>query len=329
MKDRNLLEKNNISAGKERPADGREARPPEGYQEARPANGQMTPLMRLLWDGIRIIAGAFILGLAINIFFEPCHIVAGGITGLGMVIREVLIRRGIDVPLWLANLVLNVPLFVGAYFINGRKFIVRTGIAMASLTLSLYISASWGYKGGETLINAIYGGILSGIGCGLVFSAQATTGGTDLLAAILHHFIRHLSVASLLFFTDFAVIVLSVLVFGMNLALYAIIGIYITSWVADRVVDGFHYSKAIFIISEKSDEIAARLMAELNRGATGIPAVGKYTGASKEMLYVVTSAREAVNAKRIVREVDPRAFMMLTDTKEVLGEGFGEYEAAK
>lgn len=301
----------------------------DAAKEERPANGQMTPAMRLLWDGIRIFAGAFILGLAINIFFEPYHIVAGGITGLGMVLREVLGRRGVEVPLWLANLVLNVPLFIGAYFLHGRKFILRTGFAMASLTLSLYVSVSWGYDSGEVLINAIYGGILSGIGCGLVFAARATTGGTDLLAAILHYFIRHLSVAALTFFTDFAVIVASVLVFGMNLALYAIIGIYITAWVADRVVDGFHYSKAIFIISEKSNEIAARLMEELNRGATGIPAVGKYTGASKEMLYVVTSTREAVHAKRIVQEVDPRAFMMLTDTKEVLGEGFTEYDTAK
>ena len=273
-----------------------------------------------------IIIGSCILGFSLNVFFEPCNLVAGGITGLSIIIKELGARVGIDVPLWLSNLVLNIPLFIGAYFLNGQKFILRTAVATLTLSFALYISQNWGYDSGELLINAVYGGVTGGIGIGLVLTASATTGGTDLLAAIIHYFCRHLSTAMLLFACDFVIMVLSVLVFGMNLALYALIGVFLNSWIADRLVDGFNYSKALFIISDHSEEISSRLMQELDRGVTGIPVYGKYTGKQREMLLVVTSLRQAANAKRIVREIDPNAFLIVTDSNEVLGEGFADHD---
>ena len=275
-------------------------------------------------DYVKIVAGAFILGISLNVFFEPCHLVAGGVTGLGIIIKELGSRAGIDLPLWLTNILLNAPLFIGAFFLNGRRFILRTAAATVALSASLYLTVSWAYDSGELLINALYGGVVGGIGIGLVLSASATTGGTDLLASILHHFFRHLSVPRLLFVADLVVIVLSVVVFGMNLALYAIIGIFLTSFVADQYLDGVHFSKAFYIISDHSQEIAEALMKELDRGVTGIPVEGKYTGTRREMLYVVMSVRESARAKQIVKTIDPKAFMMVADTKEVLGEGFSE-----
>lgn len=277
-------------------------------------------------DLIKIMIGAALLGFSLNIFFEPYHLVAGGITGLGIVLKELTGRwTGWELPLWMSNILLNVPLFIGAYVLQGRKFILRTGFATLMLSLALYLSKNWGYFGGDLLINTVYGGVMGGVGIGLVLSASATTGGTDLLASILHHFTRHISVTVYLFIVDAVIIVLSILVFGVNLALYAIIGIYLTSRVADWVVDGLHYSKALFIISDCSQEIAERLIKELDRGATGIGVTGKYTGQQREMLFVVMSVKETVTAKRIVKELDPGAFMMITDTKEVLGEGFTEH----
>ena len=282
---------------------------------------------RRMWtDLCKITAGALILGFSLNMFFEPYNLVAGGITGLGIVLKEMSLRWfGWELPLWLSNILLNAPLFIGGYFLQGRAFILKTGYATMVLSVGLYLSADWGYYGGDILINTVYGGVMGGAGIGLVLSASATTGGTDLLASILHYFMRHISVAVYLFLVDGVIIVLSILVFGINLALYAIIGIYLTSWVADKVVDGLHYSKALFIISDKSEEISGRLLRELSRGATGIPVVGKYTGEPREMLYIVMSVKETVVAKRVVQEVDPNAFMMITDTKEVLGEGFSEH----
>ena len=282
---------------------------------------------RRMWtDLCKITAGALILGFSLNMFFEPYNLVAGGITGLGIVLKEMSLRWfGWELPLWLSNILLNAPLFIGGYFLQGRAFILKTGYATMVLSVGLYLSADWGYYGGDILINTVYGGVMGGAGIGLVLSASATTGGTDLLASILHYFMRHISVAVYLFLVDGVIIVLSILVFGINLALYAIIGIYLTSWVADKVVDGLHYSKALFIISDKSEEISGRLLRELSRGGTGIPVVGKYTGEPREMLYIVMSVKETVVAKRVVKEVDPNAFMMITDTKEVLGEGFSEH----
>lgn len=274
----------------------------------------------------KITLGALLLGFSLNMFFEPYNLVAGGITGLGMVLKELSLRWfGWELPLWLSNILLNAPLFIGGYFLQGRAFILKTGYATMILSLGLYLSSSWGYYEGDLLINTVYGGVIGGAGIGLVLSASATTGGSDLLASILHYFTRHISVAVYLFLVDGIIIVLSILVFGVNLALYAIIGIYLTSWVADKVVDGLHYSKALFIISDQNEEISKRLLEELERGATGIPVIGKYTGEQREMLYVVMSVKETVIAKRIVKEVDPSAFMMITDTKEVLGEGFSEH----
>ena len=277
------------------------------------------------WDLLRVSLGGIILGIALNMFFEPYNLVAGGVTGLSMVVKEVTQRWfGWGMPLWLSNILFNAPLFVGGYFIQGKGFILKTGIATLSLSFGLYISESWGYLSGDLLINAIYGGIMAGCGIGLVLAASATTGGSDMLASILHHFSKHISVATYLFVIDSIIIGLSVLVFGVQLALYAIIGIYLTSYVADRVVDGMHYSKALFIISERNEEICEKLLKVLERGVTGIPVVGKYTGTQREMLYVVMSVKETVEAKRIVKELDPGAFLMITDTKEVLGEGFME-----
>ena len=277
-------------------------------------------------DILKIIVGSLLLGFSLNIFFEPYNLVAGGITGLGIVIKELSGRWfGWEVPLWLSNILLNAPLFIGAYFLQGKLFVIKTGFSTLMLSLGLYISKSWGYYSGELLINAVYGGVMGGAGIGLVLSASATTGGTDLLASILHHIFKYISVPAYLFVIDALIITLSIIVFGVNLALYAIIGIYLTSWLADKVVDGLHYSKALFIISDRSEEITQRLLKETDRGVTGIPVVGKYTGQSREMLYVVMSVKETVEAKRIVKEIDPTAFMMITDTQEVLGEGFSEH----
>lgn len=277
-------------------------------------------------DMVKLTIGALLLGISLNMFFEPYNLVAGGITGLGIVLKELSVRWfGWELPLWLSNILLNAPLFVGAFFLQGRTFVLRTGYATAILSLGLYISRDWGYFGGDLLINTVYGGVVGGAGIGLVLSASATTGGTDLLASILHYFNRHISIATYLFIIDALIIVASILVFGVNLALYAIIGIYLTSLVADKVVDGFHYSKALFIISDRSQEITQRLIHELDRGVTGIRVTGQYTGEERKMLYSVMSVKETVVAKRIVKELDPRAFMVITDTKEVLGEGFMEY----
>lgn len=282
---------------------------------------------KIKWmDLAKIVVGAMLLGFSLNIFFEPFNLVAGGITGLGIVLKELTGRwTGWELPLWMSNILLNVPLFIGAYVLQGRKFILRTGLATLMLSLSLFISKNWGYFDGGLLINTVYGGAMGGVGIGLVLSASATTGGTDLLASILHHFTKHISVTVYLFLVDAVIIILSILVFGVNLALYAIIGIYLTSRVADWVVDGLHYSKALFVISDSSGEIASRLTKELNRGVTGIDVTGKYTGQPREMLFVVMSVKETVSAKRIVKELDPNAFMVITDAKEVLGEGFAEH----
>ena len=198
-------------------------------------------------DLLKIMIGSMLLGFSLNIFFEPYHLVAGGITGLGIVLKELTGRwTGWELPLWMSNILLNVPLFIGAYVLQGRKFILRTGFATLMLSLALYLSKNWGYFGGDLLINTVYGGAMGGVGIGLVLSASATTGGTDLLASILHHFTRHISVTVYLFIVDAVIIVLSILVFGVNLALYAALPAFSGRFLSPRFF--FPHRKPLFCI---------------------------------------------------------------------------------
>ena len=178
--------------------------------------------------------------------------------------------------------------------------------------------------GDDLLLSALYGGLIVGTGIGLVFVAQATTGGTDLIAALIQHFLRHYSTASIMWILDTLIVLFGAYLFGIQMTLYAIIAIYLTSRVADGLIDGLKFSKAAFIITEDPDQVATLLMEDLDRGVTGISATGMYSGTAKNMLFCVVSKKEIVMLKELTKECDPNAFVIVTDVREVLGEGFIE-----
>ena len=161
-----------------------------------------------------------------------------------------------------------------------------------------------------------------GAGIGLVFAARATTGGTDLIAALIQHFLRHYSISSIMWIIDTAIVLLGAFLYGIQMALYAIIAIYLTSKISDGIIDGLKFSKAAFIITEKPGELASLVMEELDRGVTGISATGMYSGQNKNMLFCVVARKEIVRLKELAKDCDPDAFVIVTDVREVLGEGF-------
>ena len=175
------------------------------------------------------------------------------------------------------------------------------------------------------MLSAIYGGAISGAGIGLVLLGKATTGGTDMVASLIQHYLRHYSVVQIMMILDGIIILFGVAAFGIQSALYAVVAIFITSKLSDALMEGLKYSKAVFIISNKADEVAKTLMRELSRGVTGIHASGMYSGERKNMLYCVVSKKEIVELKDIVIRLDREAFVIVTDAREVLGEGFLEY----
>ena len=179
---------------------------------------------------------------------------------------------------------------------------------------------------GDMLLVALFGGVFSGAGMGMVLRANATTGGTDMVAALIQLKIRHYNVAQIMQVLDGAIVILGFFVFGLRPSLYAIVAIFVTTKVSDAILEGFKYSKAAYIITDKYEEVAKVLMEELDRGATGLKATGMYTGKDRCVLYCVVSKKQIVTLKEIVVNIDPKAFVIVSDVREVLGEGFLDYK---
>lgn len=276
-------------------------------------------------DYIRIIIGTTLLAVAISVFFDPLGMVVGGVTGIAIIVKkltEFIIEGGI--PIWMTNLVINIPLFLIALLVKGKNFGGKSAFATFYLSLILYFTQYLPKLTDDILLGSIFGGIVAGIGLGFVFSALATTGGTDLAASIIQHFIKYLSVARIMMIVDGLIIFGGFFVFGAEKTLYAVISVYISAKVIDALLEGLSFAKAAFIITDFEEEVAAELFERLDRGLTGLHGEGMYTGNSKKVLLCVVSKRQIVQLKEIVKNIDNNAFVIVADVREVLGEGFIE-----
>jgi uncharacterized membrane-anchored protein YitT (DUF2179 family) len=271
--------------------------------------------------------GITLLAIGLNMFFIPLDLVTGGVTGLAIIIKKLtqgIIPGGIE-P-WITNIIINIPLFLTAIFIKGKNFGGRSLFSTMFLSVALIYTSYLPAATNDILLGSVFGGALSGAGLGLVFSAYSTTGGTDLAASIIQHYIKHISVAQIMFLLDALIIISGYFIFGIEKAMYAIVAVFISAKVIDAILEGIHFSKAAFIISDYNEEISQEIMERLDRGVTGLQGSGKYSKKNKEVLLCVVSKKEIVKLKEIVREIDKSAFVIVADVKEVLGEGFIEYK---
>jgi len=274
-------------------------------------------------DYTLIIIGDFLLAYAIVAFFQPYNMVTGGISGLAIIVAYYSTQWWVEIPVWVSNLAFNIPLFIlGGIILKGES-IIKSAFAAVFLSAALFIVQFIPPVPGDIVLSTIFGGVIAGFGVGLVLKAMATTGGTTLAGAILHKtFFKHISVARLIFACDAIVIVIGLLVFGPAATMYAIAAIYVCTKVMEATMEGMHFAKAAFIISEKSETIAQHVLANLNRGATELKGRGMYTKQDKNVLICVVSTKESVRLKELVSEIDASAFVIMTDVREVLGEGF-------
>ena len=279
-----------------------------------------------LWlEYLMIIVGTGLMSLAINSVFDASGMVTGGFSGIAIIIKawtKGLVNGGI--PLWVTNCVLNIPLFFIAWRVKGFSFIKKAILGEISLSVWLAIQPVFHLAGDDLLLAALYGGVIQGVGIGLVFLGGGTTGGTDMMAAIIQKFLQHYSISQIMQIIDGAVVVVGMYVFGIHKALYAIIAVYLVTKVSDGLIEGLKFSKAVYIITEKPKEIAEMIMEDLDRGATGINAKGMYSGQDKLMLFCVVGKKELVHLKEMIDEIDPNAFVIVGDAREVHGEGFLE-----
>ena len=267
-----------------------------------------------------LIIGCIMMAISLNLFFNPYGIASGGITGLAVVLNMLF-----GIPLWIVNLVLNVPLFIAAYKILSKRDCIKTVLGIILLTVALKVTESMSsiFITEDIYLIIILGSILMGIGQGLILRISGSTGGTDLMALLINKVFPTLSIPILLGIIDCAVIVMSGFATGqIEIALYSSVSLYIIIKVSDLMIEGFNYSKSFMIISDHSKEITDKIMEELDRGATFLKGEGAYTGADKNVILVVVEKKEVVALKRLVREVDPKAFIIITDIHEALGNGF-------
>lgn len=266
---------------------------------------------------LMIMVGITILAIGINVYYSPQHLVTGGISGLAIILDYVF-----RIPLWLTNVIVNIPLFIVGIKIKGMDFAKKSIFGAAFVSVALWYTSFIPPVQSDLLISSVFGGLFVGAGVGLVLRSSASTGGTDLLAIIIKHYLKKIPINQIMMCIDGMIIVVGLFVFGVEKAMYALISIFIVSKVVNTLVEGVNYSKEVHIISEKSSEIAQELMKHLNRGITSINGKGVYTGKSKDILYIVCSTEELIELQRIVKEVDTEAFIIINDVREVVGRGF-------
>ena len=272
-----------------------------------------------------IILGTTIVSFAVKYIFDPAGMVTGGVSGLAIVIKHLTGKyMGHEIPLWVSNLVLNVPIFLFAWKTEGWKRIMRTGLAFAVMTAELYIFPDYVFFYDNPLLTAVYGGICFGAGTGLMLLAKATTGGTDMLGNSLAKYLRHVPVGRLIEYLDGTVVVIGAFVFGLEETLYAVISVFIMGRVIDYIVDHGKKAKMAIIISNKPDEIKDQILQQLDRGVTSLTGTGEYTGTKRKVLFCVCTQRDVPMIKDIVKEYDKKAFFIVGSVSEAMGEGFVE-----
>lgn len=275
---------------------------------------------RSIKDFLLIILGGLLQALALRTFLVPSLLVGGGISGLAQLFHYLW-----NLPIGAVTLLGNIPLFIiGWRFLGGPRFAVRTILAVFSYTVFVDILVELTGTAPITddlLLNSLYGGILLGVGLGLVYLGQGTSGGTDILGRILNRrFGMSISLAYMV--TDSFAVILSGFFFGWDRALYGLIMIYLSGVAADMISQGTNVIREALIITDKTEEVINAISDVLGRGTTIIEAKGGYTQKDRPMIFCVVTAGEVIRLKTIVQETDPNAFMVVGHVNEALGEGF-------
>lgn len=268
-----------------------------------------------------ITLGSLVFALAFDWFYAPNQVAMGGVTGIAQVINALVPQLSVG----LLTIVINIPLFFAGWRLIGAHLLLSSLFSMAVSFLAIdLIAAFWAFAPMDPMLACLCGSAMMGAGFGLVFSQGATTGGTDIVARLLK--LPWLPMGKLLLVPDGVVLALAALTFGrIDAALYGAVGLFVSTRVMDAVLYGPNTAKVAYIISDSWEEISAALLGQ-DRGVTILQGQGAYTHHEKQVLLIAFRQKEIVQIKRIVHEADPRAFFIVCNAHEVLGEGFVEYQ---
>ena len=273
-----------------------------------------------MYESLLLIVGCFLMALSCILFFDPHSIAPGGLTGLAVIINNLF-----GIPLWTFNLIFNIPLFIIAYKVLSKKECLKTLLGIVFFTLALNLCDKLSYLNitNDVLLATLSGGVILGLGLGIIFKIDGTTGGTDLIGLILNKLMPSISVPKLMGCADFTVVMLSIIATGkIEIGLYSALGLYIAVIVSDMVIQGIYSSKSFMIISNSSNEISNVILEKMSRGVTILSAKGGYTKEEKDALIVVVGKREVSSLRKLVKSINPNAFVVISDIHKTIGEGF-------
>lgn len=279
---------------------------------------ETTETKQFLFEVIGTIIGAFIMAFAVSFFLLPNELSSGGFSGIATILYFKL-----KVPMGITIASLNIPLFLMAGYKIGKKFFTKSIIGTISLSIFIDILDRFEPLTNDKMLAAIYGGILTGIGTAVILKSHSSTGGSDLLTNIIKRFNSKIEMGRVITIID-AVIVFSNVIFlqKIEIGLYSAITIYLMGLMIDVVFEGIFFSKLIFIISDKNELIAKEIQTKISRGITGLNGKGMYKNKEKLILMCAVGRRDIANIKKLIRKIDKDAFVVVTNSREVLGAGF-------
>lgn len=260
--------------------------------------------------------GCFIYAFAVNYFYVSNHLAEGGVTGIALIIYYLF-----KTPVGITYFVVNIPLLILGWKMLGKDFIIKTLYGTIMMSVALGLTEGMNGATSDTILASLYGGFIGGIGLGLIFLCGGSTGGTDIVARIMSKY-RGIPVGKAMLILDVIVLSAVAFLFGKEVFMYTLIAAVVLTKTIDFVQEGMDKAKAVTIISKKSDLLKEELMKETERGVTILNGMGAYTDNNLDIIYCVVSKYQIIKVKRIVKEIDPHAFLTITDVSEVLGEGF-------
>ena len=269
---------------------------------------------------LETILGAFIMAIAVSLFLLPNELSSGGFSGIATILYYLF-----NFPVGTTIIILNVPLFIFATLKIGKRFLLKSLLGTISLSIFIDILEKLTPITHDKILACVYGGILTGLGTALILRAHSSTGGSDLAGNIIKEYKPMARTGNLIMIIDAIIVILNVIFLKkVDIALYSAITIYLMGKVIDIIFEGIYFTKLVFIISDKSEEISKIIVNNIKRGVTGIYGKGIYTKENKLVLMCAIGRRELAELKSSIKEIDSNAFLIITNSREVLGTGFKE-----
>lgn len=273
----------------------------------------------MILDFIFIFIGCVIASLGVNLFLVNAQLLSGGATGIALILQYLA-----EIPSGITVFIINIPLFFVSYKMLNKRFTLYSAVGMISLSISLIITKPLSslVKVDDILLYCIYGGVLCGLGYGLVFSRNGSTGGTDILTMVVRKKYSNFEIGKLSFGINCIIVFIGALIFGLPKALYTLISMFVQGIIVDKVINGFNSKKLLLILTEKEQEIIEYVIKDMNRGVTSLISEGEYTHELRKMLYIAVTSSQMVHLKSKILRIDPKAFITIIDVSEVNGKGF-------